>query len=307
MHVLLIGSDNPVGHALQGAFSQWGRHRATLLTAGASRWRSERQAKKVVRKGDPDVIVDLRLAWMAASGEVPTPDDIERAHWLAKASERSGMRYLLLSADSVFSGQGTRSLRETDVPDARRAPGLQLLDAEDRVTQASASAIVLRSGPLFAAFDPNMLTSLLHGLDAGTPGAFDDRDVFCPVANIDIARVLAAILDQLGVGADLQGVFHYCSGDRATAYGFAEAVLAAAGQFHDLGAVAISAMEASPAPAPADAAESAEVARPVSRVLDCSRLRDSFAIKQVPWRGFINPLVKQFYQVLSEEQSKGNL
>lgn len=299
MHVLLIGSDNPVGHALQGAFSQWGRHRATLLTAGASRWRSERQAKKVVRKGDPDVIVDLRLAWMAASGEIPTPDDIERAHWLAKASERSGMRYLLLSTDSVFSGQGARSLRETDATDARREPGLQLLDAEGRVAQASASAIVLRSGPLFAAFDPNMLTSLLHGLDAGAPGAFDDRDVFCPVASIDIARVLAAMLDQLGVGADVQGVFHYCSGDRATAYGFAEAVLAAAGQYHDLGGVAIAATESSSAPAPAD------VVRPATRVLDCSRLRDSFAIKQVPWRGFINPLVKQFYQVLNEEQSKG--
>ncbi len=301
MHVLLIGSDNPVGNALQGAFSQWGRHHATTLTAAASRWRSERQAKKVVRKGAPDVIVDLRLAWTVASGAVPGPDDIDRTHWLAKASERSGMCYVLLSSDCVFSGQGSRSLRESDAPDARREPGLQLMDAEERVMAASESAIVLRTGPLFAAFDQNMLTSLLAGLGHSSPGVFDDRDVFCPVASIDIARVLAAMLDQLGVGADARGVFHYCSGDRATAYGFAEAVLAAAGQYHDLGEAAITAAEHPLANTLQDVSEHAESVRPATRVLDCSRLRDSFAIKQVPWRGFINPLVKQFYQVLEED------
>jgi dTDP-4-dehydrorhamnose reductase len=113
------------------------------------------------------------------------------------------------------------------------------------------------------------------------------------VANVDAARVLAAILDQLSVGAEARGVFHYCSGDRTTEYGFAEALLAAAGQYADCGDIRI---------VPAEQ-ESAEASPAATRVLDCGRIRDCFAIKQVPWRGFVQPLVKQYYQQLVEQRA----
>ena len=34
----------------------------------------------------------------------------------------------------------------------------------------------------------------------------------------------------------------------------------------------------------------------LNRVLDCSRIRDTFAVKQVPWRASIAPLVGEFFQ-----------
>ena len=284
MDVLLVGSDSPVGVALQGAFVQWGRHRALPLTAAASRWRSERQAKKVARKGEPDAVVDLRIANTISAGEKLTDVDLERSHWLAKACERSGMRYVLLSSDRAFSGRTSRALRESDAPDALDEAGLQLVDTEERVAAASPTSIVLRTGPLFADFQPNLLTRIMSAMGSERAAVFDDRDVLCPVAALDAARVLAAILDQLGVGAPASGVFHYGSGDRATEYGFAEASLAAASQFADCGDVVIH-------PSPPDDAQPS-----VRRVLECSRLRDAFAIKQVPWRGFINAVVKQYIQ-----------
>jgi dTDP-4-dehydrorhamnose reductase len=284
MDVLLVGSDSPVGIALQGAFAQWGRHRATPLTSAASRWRSERQAKKVARKGDPDTVVDLRIATLISAGEVPEEVDLERSHWLAKACERSGMRYIFLSSDRVFSGTATRSLRECDGADARDAVGVRLADIEERIEAASPAAIVLRTGPLFADSQANMLTRILNAMGSDRAATFDDHEVFCPVAALDAARVLAAILDQLGVGARASGIYHYCSGDRTTEYGFAEASLAAASQFVDCGDVVIS-----------PSAPGAE-GPPAQRVLECSRLRDAFAIKQVPWRGFINVVVRQYIQ-----------
>ena len=400
MDVLLVGSDNPLGAALRGVLAQWGRHRAAGLTVAGSRWRSERQAKKTVRKGRPDAVVDCRLAWQIAAGDVPTAADIERGHWLAKACERSGMRYILLSCDRVFSGLTGRRLRESDPADASAAPGVQMLELESRVVQAAPSALVLRTGPLFASVGRNLLTQTLERMDlaatrppepapglsrAQSPGPvaeasgraarlslpkteparaaeFDNRDVFCPVCSVDAARVIAAILDQLSVGARACGIYHYGSCDRATAYDFAEAALAAARPWlnSDRRARAPEPARACPEPVPSAVAghsrgaqsqgavagaqsrgavpgaqsqgavpgaqsqgavpraqsqgavagangraarlsppkpEFAEVSpKAETRVLDCSRLRNTFAVKQVSWRDFVHAVVQQYYR-----------
>ncbi|WP_439106656.1 sugar nucleotide-binding protein [Congregibacter sp.] len=290
MDVLIIGSDNPLGMALQAIFAQWGRHHSLTLNTAAARWRSERQAKKAARKDKPQAVVDLRLAWLVAMGEVPQALDIERAHWLAKACEHSAIPYLLLSSDLVFAGQGARSLREFDAPDAFNEPGFQIMEIESRVAQAAPSAMVLRTGPLFDSSGNNFLTRMLARMTTERHASFDDRDVFCPVACVDVARVLAAMLDQLSVGAQASGFLHYSSGDRTTEYGFAEAALAAMSQYRDSGDIVIS-------PRQDNSDESTE-----TRVFDCSRLRDSFAIKQVPWRGFMNPMVKQYFESLATQE-----
>ena len=291
MDVLVIGADNPVGVVLQGAFVQWGRHQSLPLTTAASRWRSERQAKKAARKDRPDAVVDLRLAWQLAAGEPIQPIDLERSYWLAKACERSDIHYLFLSTDAVFESNAGRHFRETDTPDAASEPGATMASLEAQITQGAPNALILRTGPLFASFDANLLTRVMDRMSAETTATFDDRLTFSPVATVDAARVMAAMLDQLAVGAQAGGTFHYCAGDRATEYGFAEAALAAASQYMDCSDVSIEPSNSEPSE------------RGVIRVLDCSRLRDSFAIKQVPWRGFINPVVKQFFQTRSEQQS----
>ena len=112
---------------------------------------------------------------------------------------------------------------------------------------------------------------------------YDNQLTFSPVATSDLARVVAAIIDQLSAGANLAGIFHYCSGDRATAYDFAETVLAAANQYLDCGDFR---------PAPSDEDQHSKLIR----VLDCSRLRDSFAIKQMPWRGFVSAEVEAVFE-----------
>lgn len=285
MDVLIIGADNPVGSALKSAFSQWGRHQVSELTATASRWRSERQAKKAARKGNPQAVIDLRLGWQIASGVEPEAIDLERSFWLAKACERSEMHYLLLSTDAVFSGNSGRSFREHDPADATVSPGLQMSAHEERVLQASPSALILRSGPLFASSGENMLTGIIADIAAQSRPTYDNQLTFSPVATLDLARVISAIVDQLSADAELSGIFHYCSGDRATAYDFAETVLAAANQYVDCGEFR---------PEASGEAGTAVNGKQV-RVLDCTHLRDSFAIKQMPWRGFVSAEVEAVF------------
>jgi dTDP-4-dehydrorhamnose reductase len=289
--VALIGADSPLGLALQEQLAASGRHEARALSLAASRFGSERQAKKAVRRGSPQAVVDLRLSALFGSGDGISDDDVERCHWLAKACARSDMLYVLLSRDRVFSGLHHRPQRETDAVDATDDTGLALIEAEARVRDAAGGACVLRTGPLFSTVGTNLLTVTLDALLSSAEATFDDIDQFCPAGVSDVARVLSALLDQASAGADAAGVFHYSGTERTTHYGFAEAVLASAGQYTDLGGAEIAAL--------------GDAGTGRTRVLECSRLRDTFAIKQVPWRGHISGAVTAYFEEKGEAAAHG--
>lgn len=282
MQILLIGADGPQGLALQAALSRWGRHELTPVTMASARWKSERQAKKVVRRSQADIIVDVRLPQLLAAGdECLVEADVERCHWLAKACQRDGSTYLLLSSDRVFSGQITHPYREQETPDACDVPGQLMIAAEGMASASCARHFILRTGPLFAAAGDNPFTRVMRGLLGLSTQSLNDRDWMCPVPVHDLARVISGVLDQLGVGAQAWGFFHYCTTDRTTLFGFGESVMATLSQYTDLDGAAI---------------ERALLAEneSVTRVLDCRDLRDTFAIKQLPWRGAISAMVDAY-------------
>lgn len=293
MRVLLIGSDTSLGLALVDHLRRWGRHELEAVSSSTSRWKSERHAKKVVRRVRADIVVDARLQGAIDSGELISELDLERSHWLAKASQRSGGSFFLLSTARVFAGDAGRAYREQDVPDNTETVGRLLAAAEARTRETCARHIILRLGPVFAPSGINVLSHMLAQLAAGQKLVLDNQLRGCPVESADAARVVAGVLDQLDAGAEAWGTYHYCSPDPTNCYEFAEALLASASQFSDFSADAVQLQ-----PAAAD-----DVSR--NRALQCSRIRGTFAIKQVPWRGFVADAVRQyFFQHQQQQQSR---
>jgi dTDP-4-dehydrorhamnose reductase len=148
----------------------------------------------------------------------------------------------------------------------------------------------LRTGPLIASCGDNLLTRLLRQLRSGGEVVVPDAQRFCPTPAADVARVIAAIHDQLDCGAACWGIYHYESADPANGYEFAEVVLAAATQYwpiaedtaHLHGAATDGAAEIFP-------------------LLSCQRIRDIFGIQQLPWRKAIPAMLKQIYALNSSE------
>jgi dTDP-4-dehydrorhamnose reductase len=278
--VLLIGADSAAGTALQGVVARWGRHELDLINHGVSRWKSERQAKKAVRRAGAACVVDLRFTFQLAAGEALQSLEVARTHWLAKACERAGIVYLLLSSDRVFSGRLPHAYREQEAPDAETPPGLALVEAEQRAIDGCTGAMVLRSGPVFSSTGPGLLTETLGAIRARRVSTLDDVDEFCPVGAADLGRVVAGVLDQIDAGAEPAGIYHYASPDRTTRYGFGEAVVAAASQFMEMGGAVLERT-------PRDPEEGVR-----NWALDCRALRDTFAIKQQPWRTVISDTVR---------------
>lgn len=290
MRVLLIGSDTSLGLALVHHLRRWGRHDVELVSLAASRWKSERQAKKVVRRARADVLVDTRIQAAADAGEILGEADVERSHWLAKACQRSSSRHFLVSTARVFSGLGERARQEDDAPDSDESVGQLIARAEEQVRSTCERHFILRLGPVFAHEGVNVLTHMLQQLlDGGTLRLGTARRG-CPVEATDAARVIAGVVDQMSAGAEASGNFHYCSSDVTTCYEFAEVLLASVSQFTEFapGSVQLEALED-------DGPER-------NRSLRCQRIRDTFAIKQVPWRGFVADTVRLYFRHRQQQE-----
>ena len=261
-----------------------GRHEVVSMSRSACRWKSERQAKKSIVRAKSDVVVDVRIEAAGDGGSQIQELDLQRCHWVAKGCQRTDTAYLYISSSRVFSGQLDRPYVEEDSLDNEEPAGQLLARAEHLVRDTCLRHLVLRLGPIFSSEGTNIITQMLDPLREGDSLILDNNLRGCPVAADDGARVILALLDQLGTGLEPWGVYHYGSSDTATYYEFAEALLASASQFFEFSSSVVQ-LEREP-----------EGLRPLNRTLNCSKIRNTFAIRQVPWRSAIGDLVKHYYE-----------
>jgi len=191
---------------------------------------------------------------------------------------------VLVSDSRVFPSGGKQRYREFDEPQPSTAAGAALVARERYLAEHWERHIVLRTGPLIAADGENPLTELLSRLRNGGALAGAHGVRFAPTPAADLARVLAAMCDQLACNARCWGVYHYHSSDPAPGYEFAEVVLAAAAQYW--------AFDAGRAPLQASIDDPLAGLYPL---LNCQRIRDTFGIQQLPWRKAIPQLLKTIY------------
>ena len=98
MRVLLLGSDSPLGRALNSFLAETGRHEVTGVSWSATRWKSERQAKKAIRRANPELVVDTRMEAVADGGQEIGELDIKRSHWVAKCCHRDNAVHFFVSS-----------------------------------------------------------------------------------------------------------------------------------------------------------------------------------------------------------------
>lgn len=291
MRVLLLGADTPLGRAIVERQELLQRHELIALNRAACRWKSERQAKKGIVRAKCDMVVDVRIEAAGDGGIQIQELDLKRCHWVAKACQRTHTAYLFVSSSRVFSGRLDRPYLEDDPPDSEDTVGELLLKAEQIVANTCERHLILRFGPVFSHEGNNLISQMLEPMREGDSLILDNNLRGCPVAADDGARVVMALLDQISTGLEPWGIYHYGSSDTATYYEFAEALLASASQFFDVSTSAVQ-LEREP-----------EGLVPLRRILDCSKILNTFAVRQVPWRSAVGDLVKFYYEEQQEKDS----
>lgn len=265
------------------------RHEIIGVDMDATRWRRERQVKKLVRRQSVDLILDARLVTQIDGVDPVGQRDVERTQWLAGLAARDQIAYFFLSSARVFSGTLTRPYRETDQPDATDPVGRTLIEVEQLLSGALDEIFILRLGLMFGGRRPNPLARALDALARGDRLKVSEHARGSPVHVAEVARVIHGIIDQIGAGAPRKGLYHYSGIGEVNAYSFMETVLANASQYEPF----------------KDARELMELttddASGVSSLsLDCAEIRHQFGIQQLSWREFVPRAVQRYIELYAE-------
>lgn len=291
MRILVLGLDSPLGYSLRSFATPLMRHEIVGVDMDATRWRRERQVKKLIRRQPIDLILDTRLVTQIDGVDPVGQPDIERTRWLAELAARDKVSYLYLSSARVFSGALTRPYRETDQPDASDPVGKTLIEVEALLRDTLEDVFILRLGLMFGGRRPNPLARALDALARNDRVKVSERVRGSPVHVAEVARVIHGISDQMGAGAPRSGVYHYSGIGEVTAYSFMETVLANASQYEPF----------------KDARElmelvSADTDAMTSLSLDCAEIRHQFGIQQLSWREFVPRAVRRYIDLYVDAQ-----
>ena len=189
------------------------------------------------------------------------------AAWAHTLAERD-VRFIHLSTDYVFAGDGDRPYREGDPTHPRTVYGKSKRAGEIAVLGTHGTALVVRTSWVFGP-GRNFVNAILDQANARRRGEAEGplRVVDDQVGSPTYARDLAAALVEICISPDLRlrnasGLLHLRNAGETTWFGFAERVLELAGY---------DAIEIEPVPT---SAFKTVAPRPAYSVLDCSRAID---------------------------------
>lgn len=283
--ILLLGASGQVGWELArslqplGEVVACGRERANLLEPSG--------LAALVAEIGPRVVVNA-AAWTAVDAAEQEPDLAMTVNGvapglLAEAARRTGALFVHYSTDYVFDGSGTEPRSENEGVAPINAYGRSKLAGEENVAAAGGNWLVLRTSWVYAARGKNFVRTMLRlGAERESLRVVDDQ-IGAPTSARSIADATAHIVR----GALLERerncfrpeLMHLCASGETSWYGFAQAIFE---RWRILvGDDPLKIEELIPVPS---ASYPMPAKRPLNSRLDCSRLRERYALQLPDWR-----------------------
>ncbi len=276
MRVLITGAGGQLGHDLVAAFD--GPQYEVIGTTHASMDLTSRDAVlATICDAEPDVVIHA-AAWTAVDACESDPDRAYAVNAygtrnVAEGARRVGAHVVHVSTDYVFDGQKDGPYREWDATVPQSVYGASKLAGEHEVDPGSA---IVRTGWVCGAHGNNFVKTMLRlAAERDTWGVVNDQHG-CPSFTPDLARAIK----HLAVSR-MPGVFHLSNQGPTTWYGFACAILEAAG--HHPGRISPITTAEYPTPA----------ARPANSVLDNGAWRLAGLPALDEWPAALGRMIKE--------------
>ena len=293
MRVLVTGAGGQLGHdvadVLAGAVPPGGRPPASAVPVAGEVVAADRARLDVADRGEvlaafealrPDLVVHCG-AWTAVDACEADPGRAFTVNALgtrnvAEAARRHGAHLVYVSTDYVFDGTSDRPYVEWDRTNPLSVYGRSKLGGEMEVDP---SATVVRTSWVCGFHGANMVRTILRL--AANPGTlrFVDDQRGSPTFTADLAGALVLLGRER-----LPGVFHLTNDGVTTWFGFARAVLEAAGEDASRVEPIATADLDPPRPAP----------RPANSALDNQAWRSLGLPVLPPWEEALERLVGAF-------------
>ena len=293
--ILIIGSDAPAGLALI----------ARLESAGLP-W----QGIRCEQCREPSGLLEDRLASITNTElivdlfdqvprQFPVASSLEPFFEVNTTVSRCVGEYdslyrvplIYLSSFEVFDGRKKNPYIAANALSPISHYGQSKAAAERELLLTVPRLLVLRQGFPLDERPGGWLDRVVRDLLSGEPIEVADQPVFNPTPVEDLARVIMAVLQQVRCGVEAWGAYHY-GGSEAVSH--ASLVMAVVEHLHHL----LDKQALSGQIKPVNQLSSWPM--PVNGRLSCIKIRNTFGIKQRPWRSTLAALVQSRLDALRE-------
>jgi dTDP-4-dehydrorhamnose reductase len=196
----------------------------------------------------------------------------DATQFLAEASVKAGARFVHISTDYVFEGNGTRPYREDDATAPQSVYGASKREGEERCLAADPNAIIIRTAWVYSSFGHNFVKTMLRLMPEKESLSIVSDQHGCPTYAADLAAAILFIIDS---GKWIPGIYHYSNSNPTTWFDFAEAI-----RSHYGFSCRLIPISTDQYPTPAK--------RPAYSVLDTSKIRATFGLPVRSWQVALN-------------------
>ena len=204
---------------------------------------------------------------------------------VAKICSWLGCWLIHISTDYVFDGKSKVPYKECDQTNPQGIYGETKLKGELAIQLSGCKNIIIRTAWVFSEYGNNFLKTILHlGAERDELSVVGDQ-TGCPTYAQDIAKSITAILPQLYLQENAQGIYHYCGDESCSWYDFAKIIFSEAKIIDHITPQSIKSINTIEYPTLA--------IRPAYSVLDCAKIKSYFGINASDWRIGVDKVVKK--------------
>jgi len=148
----------------------------------------------------------------------------EAVQYLAEISKERSMKFVHISTDYVFNGEGFTPYKETDITNPNSVYGQTKLDGEKALKEVNPkNSIIIRTSWVYSSFGANFVKTMLRlGKERETLAVIYDQ-VGTPTYARDLAKTILDILPQIkNEGVE---VYHYTNEGVLSWYDFSKEIM----------------------------------------------------------------------------------
>lgn len=288
MHVLVVHDYGPLGKVLLDRLRKTHLQVSPLLISDPAS--VDLHALESWIPDDTDLIVNA--LWLVDPEKAE--QDREATHQvafslplaLAEYARGKGMALLQLSSCYVFDGRKQAAYIASNPGQPMNELGRWQWECEQALRTVLPMHIILRTGWSLARFVQKVQKSTVDNEGLFLPGRCQGQ----PVAMKDLARVIAAMVLQLDCGAEVWGTYQYAGAEEITLYELGLAITGMPGIPEGIRIV--------------DEVPEWGHLEPVNTTMVCSKIKNTFGIKQLPWRTWLTDEVALLRGANEVEQDK---
>lgn len=291
MHVLVVHDYGPLGKVLLERLRETHLRISPLLVSDPANvdlhaldnWIPEDTALIInaLWLADPEKAEKNREATHEAAFSLPLA--------LAEHARERNMALLQLSSCYVFDGRKQGAYIASNPGQPVNELGRWQWECEQALRTQLPRHIILRTGWSLARFIGKVQRSTAQGgLSLPLPGRCQGQ----PVAVKDLARVIVAVALQIDCGAEVWGTYQYAGAEEINLYELGLAIAGMPGIPEGIKVV--------------DEVPDWGHIEPVNTTMVCTKIRNTFGIKQMPWRTWLSEEVAMLKESNSAERVPAN-